>query len=225
MQTLHLKQFNLSYPGFQLFWLKISRPHATEYICTLYRSPNSNNHELLFDHLSKSIETIALLSPRSEIIVLGDFNVHNSDWLSYSSSVTNPAGLDAEAFALVNDLTQVILETTGVPDRAGDKVNTLDLFLTSDPSIYSPPTVSSPLCNSDHCLITFRHDLLPQLDRPFATQESFTITRLTGTPFVLFTLRTLGLHAFQMILPFLLLSSLTQYFLAYIFYSLFLQAW
>ena len=115
-------------------------------------------------HLSKSIETITLQSPRSEIIVLGDFNIHNSDWLSYSSNVTNPAGREAEAFSIVNDLTQVISEPTRVPDRAGDKANTLDLFLTSSPSIYSPPTVSSPLGNSDHCLITLRHDFLPQLD-------------------------------------------------------------
>ena len=71
MQTLHLKQFDLSNPGFQLFWLTVSLPHTTKYICTLYHSPNSKNHELLFDHLSKSIETITLQSPRSEIIVLG----------------------------------------------------------------------------------------------------------------------------------------------------------
>ena len=108
VHTLHFKQFDLSNPGFQLFWLKISLPHATKYICTLYRSPNSNNHELLFDNLSKSIETITLQSPRSEIIVLGDLNIHNFGWLSYSSNVTNPAGRTAEAFAIVNDLTQVI---------------------------------------------------------------------------------------------------------------------
>ena len=173
MQTFHVKQFDLSNPGFQLFWLKMSLPHATKYICTLYRSPNSNNHELLFDHLSKSIEIINLQSPRSEIIFLGDFNIHNSDWLTYSSNVTNPAGREAEAFALVNDLTQVISEPTRVPDHAGDKANTLDLFLTPNPSIYSPPTVSSPLGNSDHCLITLRHDFLPQLDRPFAPQRVF----------------------------------------------------
>ena len=173
MQTLHLKQFHLSNPGFQLFWLKISLPHATKYICTLYRSPNSNNHELLFDHLSKSIETITLQSPRSEIIVLGDFNIHNSDWLSYSSNVTNHAGREAEAFAIVNDLTQVISEPTRVPDRAGDKANTLHLFLTSNPSIYPPPTVSSPLGNSDHSLITLRRDFVPRLDRPFAPQRVF----------------------------------------------------
>ena len=148
VQTLHLKQFDLSNPGFQLFWLKVSLPHATKYICILYHSPNSNNHELLLDRLSKSIETITLQSPRSEIIVLGDFNIHNSDWLSYSSNVTNPAGREAEAFAIVNELTQVISEPTRVPDRAGDKANIFDLFLTSNSSIYSPPTVSSPLGNS-----------------------------------------------------------------------------
>ena len=137
VQTSHLKQFDLSNPGFQLFWLKISLPHATKYICTLYRSPNSNNHELLFDHLSKSIETITLQSPRSEIIALDDFNIHNSGWLSYSSNVTNPAGREAEAFAIANDLTQVISEPTRVPDRAGDKANTLDLFLTSNRSNHS----------------------------------------------------------------------------------------
>ena len=144
-----------------------------EWICTLYGSPNSNNHELLFDHLSKSIETITLQPPRSEIIVLGDFNIHNSGWLSYSSNVTNPAGREAEAFAIVNDLTQVISEPTRVPDRAGDKANTLDLFLTSNPSICSPPTVSSPLGNYDHCLITLRHDLLPHLDRPLVPHRVF----------------------------------------------------
>ena len=180
MQTLHLKQFDLSSPGFQLFWLKISLPHATKYICTLYRSPNTNSHELLFDHLSKSIETITLQSPPSEIIALGDFNIHKSDWFSYSSNVTNPAGREAEAFAIVNDLTQVISEPTRVPDRAGDKANTLDLFLTSNPSIYSPPTVSSPLGNSDHCLITSLPTLLahfpPRGNKPtsFVSQKRVT---------------------------------------------------
>ena len=153
--------------------MKISLPHTKKYICTLYRSPNSISHELLFDNLSKSIETITLQPPRSEIIVLGDLNIHNSNWLSYSSNFTNLAGHEAEAFAIVNDLTQVNSEPTRVPDRAGDKANTLDLFLTSNPSIYSPPTVSCPLGDSDNCLITLRHDFFPQLDRRLAPQRVF----------------------------------------------------
>ena len=194
MQTLRPKQIDISNPGFQLFWLEMSLPHATRCICTLYRSPNTNNLELLFDHLSKSIETINLESPRSEIIILSDFNIHNSDWLSYSSNVTNRAGREAEAFAIVNDLRHVISEPIRVPDRPGDKANTLYPFLTSNPSIYSPPTASSPLGNSDHCPITLWHDCFPRLNRSLLRKESSTTARLTGTPFALSTLLPTNHH-------------------------------
>ena len=71
-------------------------------------------HELPFNYPSESIEAMILQSPGSEIIVLGYFNVHNSDWLCYSSNITNPAGRDADAFSIVNDLTQVISEPTHI---------------------------------------------------------------------------------------------------------------
>ena len=117
----------------------------------------------------------------------------------------------------MNDLKQVISERTRVPDRAGDEENNLDLFLISNPNIHFllPLALISVILLS---LITLRHDFLPNLDRPFAPKESSTTARLTGTPFALSTLLTLGLQAFQMILPLLLLSSPTQYFLAWIFF-------
>ena len=52
---------------------------------------------------------------------------------------------------------------------------------------------------------------------PLLRKESSTTARLTGTPFALFTLPTIGLQAFQMTLHLLLLSSPTQYFLAWNF--------
>ena len=174
VQTSRLRQFDLSNPGFQLIWLKISLPGTSKFICTLYRSPNSNNHDFLFDHLSTSIDAITLQFPRSEIIILGDFNVHNSDWLVYSSNITNPAGRDAEAFAIVNDLTQLISEPTRIPYRSRDKANTLDSFLTSNPNIHSKPVVDSPLGHSDHCLITLQHDILvSHHHKSFSTQKVF----------------------------------------------------
>ena len=78
--------------------------------------------------MEKACRNYRFTIPRSEIIVLGDSSVHNSDWLSYSSNITNPVGRDAEAFAIINDLTLVISEPTCVPDRAGDKANTLDFL-------------------------------------------------------------------------------------------------
>ena len=175
------------------------------------------NHEILFYHLSKSIETITLQSPRSEIIVLGDFNIQNSDWLSYSSNVTIPAGRETDAFAIVNDLTHVIAEPTRVLDRAGGKANTLDLFLTSNPSIYSPPTVSSSLGNSDRCLITLQHDFLPHLDRHFAPQRVFYYSKADWDSLCTFYSSYPWYSGFSNDPSSLLLSSPKQSFLAWIF--------
>ena len=58
VQSSRLPQFDLANPGFQLIWMKNSLPNTSKLICTLYCSPNSTNHELLFDHLSKTIDKL-----------------------------------------------------------------------------------------------------------------------------------------------------------------------
>ena len=115
------------------------------------------NHETLFDHLSKSIDTILLQSLRSEITILGNFNAYNPIWLTTSSHISS-ASCDAEGFAIVNDLSQLISEPTRIPDRSGDRANTLDVFLISNPEIYFNSIADFPLGNSDHCLITLQHN-------------------------------------------------------------------
>ena len=152
----HLSHMDLSDPFFQLIWLKLNLPSLSKFICCLYRSPNSNSHSALFDHLSKSIESILQSSPSSEIIILGDFNVHNTSWLKHSSS-TDAAGSEAEVFSILNDLTQLVTSPTRIPDRPGDHPNTLDLFLTNKPSIYSSTFISAPLGSSDHCIVSVEH--------------------------------------------------------------------
>jgi len=177
VQCSRLPQFDLVNPSFQLIWMKISLPHTSKFICTLYRSPNSTNYELLFDHLSKTIDTITLQSPRFEITVLGEFTVYNPNWLTHSPYITSPAGCDAEAFAIVNNLSQLISEPTRIPDRSGDKANTLDLFLTSNPDIYSNPILDFPLGNSDHCLITLQHNFVSHQDRSSSSQKVFSYSK------------------------------------------------
>lgn len=143
-----------------MLWLKVSLPHHTKYICCLYRSPNDNNHSLLFDHLTYCIESFQLASPSSEIIILGDLNVHNSNWLSHSRH-TDRAGAEAEEFSILNDLSQLVNTPTRIPDRVTDFANTLDLFLTSKPDLYFPVSTYAPLGSSDHCLITINHPFTP----------------------------------------------------------------
>ena len=98
-------------------------------------------------------EDILQSDPTAEICVLGDFNVHNTEWLPYSSH-TDTMGRDAEFFSITNNFSQLVSTPTRVPDRDNDTAQTLDLFLTTHPSLYTVSN-SAPVGSSDHCLLTF----------------------------------------------------------------------
>lgn len=152
-----LSNFDSCCKDFQLLWIKICLQTGSKVICNLYRSPksplDSDNH--LFDHLNNCVEDIMLNSPDSEIIILGDFNVHNKDWLHFSSH-TDSAGLSAESFAISNNFDQIISSPTR---SISSLCNMLDLFLTTHGSLYDPPKQLAPIGNSDHNLMAISHNL------------------------------------------------------------------
>jgi hypothetical protein len=89
---------DLESPEFSTLWLKLSCNSTTKFICSVYLSPNSTDYPKFFDYLNSKIEHILSSSPFSEIIVLGDFNVHHRQWLSSSSH--DPAGELAFNFSI-----------------------------------------------------------------------------------------------------------------------------
>ena len=139
VQSSCLPQFNIINPGCQLIWMKVSLPNISKFICTPCRSPVSTNHKLLFDYPVESVDTIILQPPCSEITILHDFNVYIPNWLTHSSLITSLDSHDAEAFGIVNALSQVISDSTYIPNRSEDKANMLNMFLTSNLDIYSNP--------------------------------------------------------------------------------------
>ena len=136
--------------------------------------------------------------------------------IQHSSHFTSPAGRDAEAFAIVNDLSQLISEPTRIPDRSGDKANTLDLFLTSNPDIYANPAVDSPLGNCDHCLITLRHNFVSHQDRSFTSQKIFHYNKADWDSLRTFFTAYSWYSGFSNDPPLLPLSLLTQFNLVWI---------
>ena len=100
-------------------------------------------------------------------------NVYNPNWLTHSPHITNPVGLDAEAFAIVNNLSQLISEPTRMNAHSREKANTLDLFLPSNPDIFSNLILDSPLGYSDHCLITLQYNFVSHQDRSSSSQQVF----------------------------------------------------
>src|ERR1700755_2927481 len=155
---------NFDASEFSTLWLKLSCNSTTKFICSVYLSPNSTDYPKLFDYLNSKIEHILSSSPFSEIIVLGDFNVHHRQWLSSSSH--DPAGELAYNFSIQNNFDQFVQHPTRIPDSLGDEPNILDLFLTSYPSPYTVKRF--PLGSSDHLLISESCSLSPNLpqERP-----------------------------------------------------------
>ena len=158
---------NLESSEFSTLWLRLSCHSTTKFICSVYLSPNSTDYPKFFDYLNSKIEHILSSSPFSEIIILGDFNVHHRQWLSSSSHDT--AGERAFHFAIQNDLERLEQLPTCIPDRVGDEPNILDLFVTSNPSPYTDK-LFPPLGSSDHLLISVSFSIsssLPQERPPF----------------------------------------------------------
>ncbi|KAL7640504.1 UNVERIFIED_CONTAM: hypothetical protein RMT77_008779 [Armadillidium vulgare] len=162
---------NLDSSEFSTLWLKLSCNSTTKFICSLYLSPNSTDYPKFFDYLNSKIEHILSSSPFSEIIILGDFNVHHRQWLSSSSH--DPAGELAFNFSIQNNLEQLVHLPSRIPDRLGDEPNILDLFLTSYPSPYTVKFFP-PLGSSDHLLISVSNSIsssLPQ-EGPFLLKRN-----------------------------------------------------
>ena len=134
--------------NFDVLWLKITIRNKTRSICSLYRSPTDDRYHQLFQYLSEKVDWIQANCPSSEVIILGDFNVHNSDWLVHSNR-TDEVGRRAEAFAISCNLSQMVDCPTRVPSNPSDFQNLLDLYLTSEPVKYKMKA-HAPLGNSDH---------------------------------------------------------------------------
>ena len=80
--------------------------------------------------------------------ILGDFNVHHKDWLTYSGGAYRRGEL-CYNFFISNDLTQMFVFPTRISDCDSRILALLYLFLYSDTSICSARAFL-PLGNSDH---------------------------------------------------------------------------
>ena len=152
-RSSRISSFDVVCKDFQIIWFKLYFGSSPCIVAVIYRSPNSESDDTFFAYLSDSVESLISSHPDAEVVLLGDFNVHNSNWLSCSRS-TDSAGLELESFCILNSFDQLVSGPTRIPDRSGDFASTLDLFLTTNSDSYQDVEVSAPIGTSDHNLIS-----------------------------------------------------------------------
>ena len=108
-----------------------------------------------------------MINPSANVFVFGDLNIHHKDWLTYSGRTDRPGEL-CYNFSISNDLTQIVNFPTRIPDCDSHSPTLMDLFLSSDTSIYSTMAFP-PLGNSEHVVVSVSIDfpINSKQDTPF----------------------------------------------------------
>ena len=123
-----------------LFMFLTGFTSLVSYFFFLYRSP-SLSLCTVFDSISSNIDEVLSINPSANVFAFGDFNIHHKDWLTYSGG-TDRSGELCYNFSISNDLTQMVNFPTWVPECGSHSPALLDLFISSDTSLYS--TVAFP---------------------------------------------------------------------------------
>ena len=97
------------------------------YFIFLYQSPSLLC--MVFDSISSNIDEVFLINQSANVLVFGDFNIHNKDWLTNLSGGTDRPGEPCYNFFISNDLTQMVNFPTLIPDCHSHSPALLDLFL------------------------------------------------------------------------------------------------
>ena len=116
-------------------------------IIVYYRPPYYTPAAEQYFDLSLRCLSSLMHNARSQIILMGDFNLPNVDWVHYSA----PANFFYDKFIrFVNEcgLLQFVLEPTR-------RENILDLVMTNVPNLISDLQVQCPFSTSDHNVISF----------------------------------------------------------------------
>ena len=121
---------------------------------------------MIFDSISSNIDEVLSINPSANVFVIGDFSTHHKYWLTYSGGTGRP-GEFCYNFSILNDLTQMVNFSAQIPDCESHSCALLDLFISSDASIFS--TVAfPPVGNSDHVVsVSIDFAINSKWDPPF----------------------------------------------------------
>ncbi len=138
------RRHDLEPPCAELLIAEITVPHSCFpplLLCCCYRPPRTSLDVNFFTELDETLQQIAT----KNIILIGDFNAHNSSWCP--TNITSINGRHLQDLTDLFNLTQLCSSPTHI-DNTGQPTTLLDLIFTNTPDHFEAPTTLPPL--SDH---------------------------------------------------------------------------
>ena len=106
-----------------------------------------------FDFISSKIDEILSINPSANVFVSGNFNVHNTCWLTYAGRTERHSELCYKQPSNLNDLIEIANFPTWIPVCNSYSPAFLDLFIFSDARICSAADFLL-LENYDHVVVS-----------------------------------------------------------------------
>ena len=148
------------------------------YFYFLYQSPSSSLC-MAFHSVSSIIDEVLLINLSPNVFVFENFKIHHKDRLTFSGGTVELC----YNFSISNNLTQMVIFPTWIPDFDSHSPAPLDFFLSSDASICSTMAFLL-LGNSDHVAVSVSTDF-PSNSQRNALFHCMTVLVLIGTVFVI----------------------------------------
>ena len=116
------------------------------------QSPSSSC--VVVDAISSNIDEVLLINLSGHVFIFRDFLIYHKDWPTYSGGTD---GHGEQCYNFSNDLTRMVNFLTLILGCDSHSLAVLDLFISSDASIYSTMAFP-PLGNSDHVVVSVSID-------------------------------------------------------------------
>ncbi len=144
----------------ELLWCQATLPDQTVLIGSFYRTPDNSTQSI--ENLNISLSKIAEQPGSPVIVVGGDFNVPGMEWNVPADVIANNP-LQRSLLEMLDDHHLSQLVTFKTRKDANGTENTLDLLLTSHPSLFTDIDHHPGI--SDHCIVLAKFStktILPQ---------------------------------------------------------------
>ena len=95
-----------------MFWIGFT---LFSFLSFFFFYPSSSILCMVFDPIKSNIDKVLLIKPSANVFVLGDSNVHNKIWITYSARTDRPGEL-CYNFSISNVFTQMVSFLTQIHD-------------------------------------------------------------------------------------------------------------